>query len=69
MTLICKMLFPSISTFETPPGFDTDTDRLLSVLLIQQDDLIQQNRAQCEQLASLQTFDRHLPTPCKDVFE
>jgi hypothetical protein len=34
-----------------------------------QDDLIQQNRAQCEQLASLQTFDRHLPTPFKDVFE
>jgi len=41
---------------------------LLSLVLIQQDDLIQQNRTQCEQLASLQAFDWHLPTPFKDVF-
>jgi hypothetical protein len=38
-------------------------------VLIQQDDLIQQNCAQCEQLASLEPFDWHLPTPVKDVFE
>jgi hypothetical protein len=40
---------------------------LLSLVLIQQDDLTQQNRTQGEQLAALQPFDRHLPTPCKDV--
>ena len=42
-----------------------DTDRLLSLVVIQQDDLIQQNRAQCEQLAALQTFDRQLPRHSK----
>jgi len=31
--------------------------------------LIQKNRTQCEQLASLQAFDWHLSTPLKDVFE
>jgi hypothetical protein len=31
--------------------------------------LTQQNRTQCEQRALLQTFDWHLPTPFKDVFE
>ena len=48
-------------------GFDTDTDRLLPLVLIRQDDLIQQNRSQCQQLTSLQAFDRHLTTPFKDV--
>jgi len=42
---------------------------LLSLVLIQQDDLIQQNRTQCQQLAPLQAFDRHLTAPFKDVFE
>jgi len=42
---------------------------LLSLVLIQQNALIQHNRIQREQLASLQAFDRHLPTPCQDVFE
>jgi hypothetical protein len=38
-------------------------------MLIQQNDLIQQNGAQCAQLTPLQAFDRHLATPGKDVFE
>lgn len=38
-------------------------------MLIPQDNLIQQNRAQGEQLAALQAFDRPLTTPLKDVFE
>jgi hypothetical protein len=41
----------------------------LALVLIQQNDVVQQNRTQCEQLTSPQAFDRHLPTPCKDVFE
>jgi hypothetical protein len=41
---------------------------LLSLVLIQQNDLIQQNRTQCEQLASPQPLDRHLPTPFKDIW-
>jgi hypothetical protein len=42
---------------------------VLSLVLIQQDDWIQQNRTQCQQLAPLQALDRHLTTPFKVVFE
>ena len=48
---------------------ELDWPRLLPLVLIQQDDLIQQNCTQCKQLTSLQTFDRHLTTPFKDIFE
>jgi hypothetical protein len=50
-------------------GFDPNANRLLPLVLIQQDDLVQQNCTQCAQLASPQAFDRHLPAPFKDVFE
>ena len=37
--------------------------------LIQQDQLIQQNRAQYEQLSAAQAFDGHLTTPFEHILE
>jgi len=42
---------------------------LLSLVLIQQGDLVKQTRTQCKQLTSLQTFDRQLTTPFTNIFE